>query len=252
MLSVWGPSVVAQCVIDPKSGVTYSGTTYIGVRSSKHNNSSAFSHQEDMGRFRQRQPEVFEVPESGGEVKPVIIKSVDGGPDENPRYENNKKMACKTFKEMNLDCLIEMTQAPGHSAFNRAERKMYHLSKEMSGVVLPHDTFGTHLVNGKTVDEQLEMRNFEAAGNVLCEIWEKLVIDGYPVIAEYIKDEVKDETKEFEVSAMFRSQHLLETQYMTILLKCDNPECCRPLRTNIDVFFPHRRIPALIPIRYIC
>ena len=77
---------------------------------------------------------MFEVPDTG-EVKPVLIKSVDGGPDENPRYENNKKMACKTFVDLNLDCLIEVTQAPGHSAFNRAERKMFHLSKEMSGLV---------------------------------------------------------------------------------------------------------------------
>ena len=83
-------------------------------------------------------------------MKPVIIKSVDGGSDENPRFENNKKMACKTFKEMNLDCLIEINQAPGLSAFNRAERKMYHLSKELTGLVLPQD-------------EALEINFFEAA-----------------------------------------------------------------------------------------
>ena len=38
------PSVLAQCEID-KEGVSYSGVTYIGLRSSKHNNSSAFTHQ---------------------------------------------------------------------------------------------------------------------------------------------------------------------------------------------------------------
>ena len=68
--------------------------------------------------------------------------------------------------------------------FNKAERNMYQLSEERSGVVLPHDTFGTQLLNRKTVDEQLEMMNFEAAGKVLCEMLEKLVIDDYPVIAE--------------------------------------------------------------------
>ena len=46
------PSVIAVCVMDPVSGqVTYSGPTLIRIRSSKHNNSSAFSHNEDMLRW---------------------------------------------------------------------------------------------------------------------------------------------------------------------------------------------------------
>ena len=245
------PSVIAHCVIDPKTGVSYSGTTYVAVRSSKHNNSTAFTHNEDMDRFRELHPEIFEVPGTGGELKPVLIKSVDGGPDENPRYENNKKMACLTFQKMNLDCLIEFTQAPGLSAFNRAERKMYPLSKEMTGLVLPHDSFGSHLHNGKTVDEALEILNFEAAGKVLCEVWEKLVLDGYPVRAEYISDGAKEETKKFEVTALYRSRHIIETQYMTCVLKCDDPDCCSPMRSSVDAFFPHRRMPSLIPIRYL-
>ena len=44
------PSVMAACHIHPKDGVTYSGETCIFIRSSKHNNSSAFSHQEDIVR----------------------------------------------------------------------------------------------------------------------------------------------------------------------------------------------------------
>ena len=81
---------MAHCVIDPSRGVTYSGTTYIGVRSSKHNNSSAYSHHEDLVRFREVHPEVFHIPESS-DVKPVVIKSVDGGPDENPRLEKKQE-----------------------------------------------------------------------------------------------------------------------------------------------------------------
>ena len=34
------------------------------------------------------------------------------------------------LQDLDLDCVIELTQAPGLSAYNRAERKMYHLSKE--------------------------------------------------------------------------------------------------------------------------
>ena len=41
----------------------------------------------------------------------------------------------------------------------------------MTGIVLPHDTYGSHLVNGKTVDPELELKNFKAAGEILSELW---------------------------------------------------------------------------------
>ena len=53
----------------------------------------------------------------------------------------------------------------------------------LAGLVLPADTFGSHLHNGETIDEELEKKNFEAAGRVLAEIWDKMEIDGKPLIA---------------------------------------------------------------------
>ena len=53
------PSVMAHCEIQD-GGVSYSGETYIGIRSSKHNNSSAFSHQEDLLRMRELMPDLFD------------------------------------------------------------------------------------------------------------------------------------------------------------------------------------------------
>ena len=151
---------------------------------------------------------------------------------------------------MDLDCLIELTQAPGLSAYNRAERKMFHLSKEITGVVLPADTFGTHLNNGKTVDEELEIQNFEAAGEVLADIWGGMEIDGYKVNAEYIALPPTEDITSFSATPFYKSRHLIQTQYMTVVLKCDDEECCSPFRTPIGKFFPDRRIPPLIPIKH--
>ena len=120
----------------------------------------------------------------------------------------------------------------------------------MAGLVLPADTFGSHLHNGETIDEELEKKNFEAAGRVLAEIWDKMEIDGKPLIAEYVPEGVDDKTKGFQVSATFKSRHLIQTQYMTIVLKCDDPLCCSPFKTDIDRFFPGRRVPPLIPIKF--
>ena len=151
---------------------------------------------------------------------------------------------------MDLDCLIEVTEAPGLSAFNRAERRMFFLSKELGGVVLPHETYGSHLTNGKTTDQELELKNFQAAGGVLADLWGKLVIDNHPVTAEYVIDPPQDSTKEFSATPLYKSRHLIQTQYMTVVLKCDDLSCCSNARTDIKLFFPGRRLPALIPIQF--
>ena len=72
-------------------GVACCRETCVAIRSSKHNNSSAFSHQQDLRRMKDLLPEIFR-------DKSVLIKSVDGGPDENPRFVKNQLMNIKTFK----------------------------------------------------------------------------------------------------------------------------------------------------------
>lgn len=87
--------------------------------------------------------------------------SVDGGPDENPRYEKTIKVAIHHFNKLNLDALFVATNAPGRSAFNRVERRMAPLSRELSGVILPHEYFGSHLnAQQETVDDALEKKEF--------------------------------------------------------------------------------------------
>ena len=119
----------------------------------------------------------------------------------------------------------------------------------MTGVVLPHDTYGSHLVNGKTVDPELELKNVKAAGEILSELWSDMTIDNFEVKAEFIENPASDETKRFEVSPAFRSRHVFESQYMTAYMKCDDRTCCAPAKTSIMSFFPHRRLPCLIPVQ---
>lgn len=85
------PSVYAGIYI--KSGgigspdsVTYSGT-YIAIRSGKHSSSTAATHSADLQRLMEL--DCFkDILKSGDTVKPVLIFTVDGRPDENPRYVN--------------------------------------------------------------------------------------------------------------------------------------------------------------------
>lgn len=93
---------------------------------------------------------------------------VDGGPDENPRYQKVIKVAVHNFLQCDLDALFIATNAPGKSAFNRVERKMAPLSKELTGIILPHNHYGNHLnERGITIDSDLEMKNFHSLRETL-------------------------------------------------------------------------------------
>lgn len=67
--------------------VSYSGPTYIAIRSGKHSTSTASTHALDFERLLEILPFKNLMYNEEKLVKPVIFLSVDGGPDENPRYE---------------------------------------------------------------------------------------------------------------------------------------------------------------------
>ena len=72
------------------------------------------------------------------------------------------------FVQNNLDAYFIATNVPGRSAFNHVERRMAPLSKELSGLILPHDKYGSHLNDqGLTIDTK---KNFAFAGSTLAEI----------------------------------------------------------------------------------
>ena len=103
--------------------------------------------------------------------KPLLILETDGASDVAPCFPMTLSWAIAHFKKFNLDVYIHGVNASGSSAFNPCERRMVPLSHDLSGVILPYDTYGSHLDgNGNTIDVELEKRNFCAAGEVLKEI----------------------------------------------------------------------------------
>jgi hypothetical protein len=78
------PSVYAAAKID-ENGVTYSGPTYIAIRSGKHDSSTASTHAHDFDSLFDLNEFRDVIKTEDGLMKPIVIISVDGGPDENPR-----------------------------------------------------------------------------------------------------------------------------------------------------------------------
>lgn len=85
-----------------------------------------------------------------------------------------------------MDALFIANCAPHKSANNLVERRMAPLSRDPGGIILPHDSFATHLdKNEKTVDFELEILSFQKA-EVSAEVWNQHVIDKFPVISEFV------------------------------------------------------------------
>ncbi|XP_017475728.1 PREDICTED: uncharacterized protein LOC108365992 [Rhagoletis zephyria] len=233
------PSVYAACVIQNgeigrPEAVTYSGPSYIAIRSGKHSSSTASTHAFDFEKLITLTQFRNVIKDNCGRVKPVIFVSSDGGPDENPRYPKVVAHAIHHFQKHDLDAIFIFTNAPGRSAFNRVERRMAPLSRELAGVILPHDSFGNHLDgNGKTVDPTLEKINFRKAGEVLAEIWSGMVIDSYEVFAEYIEADARAENfVPVLPCTKWYSTHVRESQYMLQIVKCTNIYCCGQMRSS--------------------
>lgn len=240
------PSVYAACVIKP-GAVSYSGPTAIFIRSGKHDSSTAMTHAADFEELKQI-PAFQPVMCINGSVKPIVIITADGGPDENPRFPKTLAAAYRAFHCNNLDAIFIACHAPGHSAYNTVERRMAPLSRDLSGLILPHNHYGSHLdSNGKTCDVELERANFQKAGEVLAEIWSSTVIDGYDVVASFVscnagKLDISPPSDEWA------SQHVQQSQYCLQIVKCSNESCCGQRRTNYNEIFPARFLPP--PVLY--
>jgi len=174
--------------------------------------------------------------------------------------------AIRHFRKYNLDTLFIATNAPGRSAFNRVERRMAPLSKELCGLVLEHNHFGSHLDNnGKTVDHEKELQNFEHAGDLLAKIWGNVVFDGFPTIASYVSPSVSEVLDDYVVqSEDWRARHIrqghyfLQVRMLTIdvywcktksrwsllvlfdfqIVKCSDRNCCETPRGSYFKIFP--------------
>ena len=112
-------------------------------------------------------------------VKPIVIFTVDGGPDENPRYQKVIQIAIHHFINHSSDCFFVETNNPGRSAFYRVERKMAPLNKSLVVLFRPMSILEASIV----VAVRLILKH---TGKVLAKVWSNLVIDKYPCVTEYI------------------------------------------------------------------
>ena len=188
------------------------------------------------------------VKNKNGDIKPILCVAIDGGPDESPSNHKTLLAWCNRFKKEDIDAIFVFSNAPGLSAYNKVERRMAPLSKDTAGIILPFDTFGSHLnSSNKTIDPILEEKNFKAAGEILAEVWSETVIDNYPVIAQY---QPPGKIVEFKgLTQQWIDCHVRQSRYLLQIAKCKDLNCCKASRTNYEDIIGSRYLPAPIPIK---
>ena len=167
--------------------------------------------------------------------------NLEGGaplPDKYSRYKKVIKFGIHQFIQQDLDLMVSHQMLMAEAHFNKLERKIARLSRELSGLILPHDDYGSHLdERAKTMGTELEEKNFDFAGKTVDEIFSQLIVDSYPADAEY-NEPAKSELTERML--MSREQnwwdvHVRSNQYLTQVVKCGDERCCLKQRVHISV-----------------
>lgn len=174
--------------------------------------------------------------------KPILLIETDGAADEVPRFPKVLATAVDIFKSLKLDVLLHGVNASGLSAFNPVERRMAPLSHDLTGIILPHDSFGSHLDSTwKTKDLDLEKKNIFQAAEILLDIWSKTVIDGHRVdcVAVPLGQEYVPPTPD----PTWVSKHVQQSWYSLQIVKCFDFKCCEPFITDWPKMFPSRFLP---------
>ncbi|CAG8758483.1 9845_t:CDS:2, partial [Gigaspora margarita] len=200
----------------------------------KHDTSTVYTYSKDFDDLMSDERLHNFTTTKDSQSKPVVLILADGGPDENPCYKKTIQVMIEHFIKYNLDTIIAVCFALHQSASNPVERRMVPLSHDLAGIILPHNTFGSYLDEQlKTTNDKLEKHNFKAAGEILVSVWENTVIDGYPVLVEYVDPEELYQSRLDEKSVAWIERHTMTCRYITQVVKCNDTSCCRPFRSRI-------------------
>ena len=74
-----------------------------------------------------------------------------------------------------------------------------------------------------------------------------MIIDGHPVLAEFISEEADQEV--IKKSEEWKSKHVRESQNFLQIVKCKDSKCCSPFRSSYLKIVKDRFLPPPISVR---
>ena len=163
--------------------------------------------------------------------KPVMIVTVDGFPDENPRY-------MKTIKST-----IDLSP---HRTFNRIGCRMVKFNHEVSGIILPPDKFGSHLIRSK----KRLIQSWQRKTSYMWDISE-LKSGQDDNQQSHVLGRIhqwRGGERNTKKSLELKSNHIRESQYFFQIVKCLDENCCRPLRSSYLKIITEMFLPPPIAV----
>ena len=176
-----------------------------------------------------------------GEVKSVMVVTVDWGRDINPWYTKTIACAIDYFVIQDLNALFLATNA----SCSRAKNGKVH--KWLSGVALPHNHLGSHLnTQRETTDKQSKIKKFSHTEEILVEICLGMIIDDYPlldkIISEYNADNILQNLKNLKQFMNKNHSILYKLKRIKITI------CCTLFRSPSLTIIKERFLPPPVSI----
>ncbi|CAC5423857.1 unnamed protein product [Mytilus coruscus] len=258
-------SSVCLQVVSPTdiNGSFYRGNVTVCYKDSVYEASPPFRHGIEVDKILRK-----------SEIKPVLIIYSCGGPDHRLTYHSVKLALIVLFKKLNLDTLIAVRTAPGHSWLNPAEIVMSIFNLAIQNCALTRTETGSNFEEVlKSANSMSEIRTKATKCPGLKEAWiesvkavteilenrtSRLTLKEKPFTVE--KAATAEDVEDFESQIQqvfdaakqkekYQQQHLKskedyqkflnihckEKHYMFQVKKCDVENCCSP-RVSETVF----------------
>ena len=143
----------------------------------KNSSTSIQDHVNDIHDILKKNPEL---------KKPVLALITDGGPDWTPKSNVNEFFLGRLWRDLKLDMLVGVCNAPGLSRYNPIEHLWSPCSRWLAGVSLPDHLPGERPPPQQTdlpVEQRLEkeVKVFDNALEMLDTYWHGKIHDGFRV-----------------------------------------------------------------------
>mgnify|MGYP001588509784 CR=1 FL=1 len=142
----------------------------------------------------------------------------------NVRNEKVMRMWQQKFKQHDLDFLMVLIPPTGNSAYNPVERRMSPLSHSLRSLVLFLFTHGQHLHGQKTIDVDMERKNFESCQKSLSELRNGTLLQ-HECVSESITDSSELDHNYPQLDHQFLMKHYRGGKKMLMIVKCNDIGC---------------------------
>lgn len=131
--------------------LTYSGPTNLSIQFLKQDKVDSYAGFDELNFILGLDSFKPFLIQNNDDLKLTWVFTRDG--QDGPQFPTTWKAWIRFFKESNVDFIVAGCNATSIFGYHFIEQRTATLSKRLAGIVLLHDTYGTHLDdNGKTTD----------------------------------------------------------------------------------------------------